>query len=287
MTKTDVALDSIFSSLFPVSEEILDKNIDNFILHNLKEKNSLKNTHNIFYNYLNLSKEYFICYYEKRGTTLTIIDLIEEHLKNKNNDNRNLLVYFEDYFLLFYNSRFYYFQKIEKELLVEDINEYINKRFNFTIEETYHLNSSDLHGLKKEKTINTSLNYTKNLNDVKIYYSYLMIIFFIGLSFFTYDYYDKSLKEKQRAMILEKEILQNSKKRKDTLYYKISLLLDEIGRNSLKIKKFDFRNKSLNMTLVLNNSADAYTFLQKYKNIKVLSFKKTKDSYEITSELTF
>ena len=138
-----ISLNSINTLLLRVSEEVLDKNLNKFILHNLKEKNNFTKNHSIFYNYLNLTKEYFVCFFEKSANNLTIIDLILEYLKNNNIVEKKVLVYYEEYFLLFDSSKFYYFQKIDKELKSQDINEYIKKRFMFYIDEIYYINKSD------------------------------------------------------------------------------------------------------------------------------------------------
>lgn len=287
MYKNFVPLDSIDKKLFKVSEEILDKNIDNFILHNLKEETKLKNSSDIFYSYLNFTKEYFICYYQNIDNSFNIIDLIIIYLKNKELDNKRVLVYFEDYFLLFNHSQFYYFQKIEKELISQDINEYIEKRLMFEVEDSCHLYSFELKDLCKKKSIKSSLNHLKDRSTLKIYYSYLMILFFLGFSFVGYDYYHKTLVEKEKALKLENKIKQNTIKSKDTLYNKISLLFNEIEESNLKIRNLNLIKNTLKMTIILNNSVDAYTFLEKHKNIKLLSFKKIKDCYEISSEITF
>jgi len=287
MLKNALLLDSIYTKLFKVSEEILDKNIDEFILHNIKENNTFKKNHNIFYNYLDKTKEYFVCYFENKDISLTTIDIIIEFIKNKNLDNKSLLIYFQDYFLLFNHSRFYYFQKIEKELIHEDIEEYIKKRFKFDIDESYHVNSSDINKLITDKKYKSSLNYIENRSASKIYSIYLIVLFLIGFSIFTYEYNNKRMIEEQRVLSLEKKKIQNNINKKDTLYYKTTLLLNEIRENNLKIKEYAFLNKSLKVTIVLSNSANAYAFLQKYKNIKVHSFIKTKDGYEISSEVTF
>jgi len=287
MLKNALFLDSIFTKLFKVSEEILDKNIDEFILHILKEDNNFKKNHNIFYNYLDLTKEYFICHYESKINTLTTIDIIIEFVKNKNLDNKRVVVYFKEHFLLFDYSKFYYFQKIEKELLNEDIDEYIKKRFKFNIDESCHLNSSDLNNLTNKKNHKSSLNHIGNRSLAKIYYLYLIILLLIGFFIFVYEYNNKRIIEEQKVLSIEKQKKQNNIKRKDTLYYKTTLLFNEIRENNLKVKKYIFSKKSLKITIVSRNSADAYTFLQKYKNIKVYSFIKIKDGYEISSEVTF
>lgn len=287
MLKKTIALNSIFTKLFKVSEEILDKNIDNFILHNLKEENNFKKNYKIFYSYLNFTKEYFICYYENINNTLNIIDLISLQLKNKGFENKKVLVYFEDYLLLFNHLNFYYFQKIEKELLSQDINEYTKKRFMFDFNDIYHVNNSDIKESYKVKRVKTSLNYLKGRSDLKIYYSYLLILLLIGSSAIAYDYYNKRLIEREKVFKLGSKIKQNIKNRQDSLYYKTSLLLNEIEENNLKIKKFNFSKKSVNMTIIINNSTEVYQLLEKYKNIKVLSYKKIKDDYEICSEVIF
>lgn len=287
MFENIIPLDSIYKRLFKVSEEILDKNIDNFIIHNLEKENKLKNNHRIFYSYLNFSKEYFICYYENTYNAFNPIDLICLKIKNKNLDKKRVLVYFEDYFLLFNHSRFYYFQKIEKELISQDIKQYVEKRFMFEVNETYHFNISDFEKSSKEKNTATSLNY---LNDKKIlnrYFIYLISLLLVGLSTFAYDSYNKTLLEKEKKSKYQSKKKQNINMLKDTLYYKTSLLLNEIEKNKLKIKKFAFSKKSVNLTIILSDSTDAYTFLQKYKNIKILTYKKIKDGYEISSELIF
>ncbi|WP_419765425.1 MAG: hypothetical protein ACNI28_02980 [Arcobacter sp.] len=287
MLKNTLFLDSMFTKLFKVSEEILDKNIDEFILHKLKEDNNFKKNHHIFYSYIDLTKEYFICHYENKYNAITVIDIIIEFLKNKKLDNKRVAVYFKDYFLLFEHCKFYYFQKIEKELLREDIDEYIKKRFNFYVDESYHIDSSDLNNLINAKSYKSSLNYIGNRSAAKIYYLYLIALLLIGLFIYVYEYNNKRIIEKQKILSLEKQKKQNSIKRKDTLYYKTALLLNEIKENNLKIKKYVFSKKSLNVTIVSSKSDDAYAFLQKYKNIKVNSFIKSKDGYEISSKITF
>ncbi len=283
MLKKVILFDSIFTTLIKVSEEILDKNIDSFIIHNLKETNCQIKNHNIFYTYLNLTKEYFVCYYKSKNK-ITIIDVITKYLKKNNILNKRVLVYFEEYFLLFIDSKFYYFQKIEKELLSQDIIEYINKRFAFEIEETIYINSSDL----TNNQIKPTLVYIKDNRDMKLYFSYLVVLFFLCTSLFIADYYDKLLKQNEK--IENEEILKKHQKSiipKETFYYKISFLFNKIQECDLKISKFDFSKNSITVIFIAKTRESAYNFFKMYKNIKINSFLEIKDGYEISSTLTF
>ena len=280
-----ISLDSINTLLLRVSEEVLDKNLNKFILHNLKEKNNFTKNHSIFYNYLNLTKEYFVCFFEKSANNLTIIDLILEYLKNKNIVEKKVLVYYEEYFLLFDSSKFYYFQKIDKELKSQDINEYIKKRFMFYIDEIYYINKSDL---PENNLLKSTLNYIKSNTNIKIYFSYLFVLLMIFLGLVFYNYYIEVLESREKLLLEEKEKIQkNSIVLKNRLYYKLSLLFYEIDENDLKVLKLDYSKKSLNLTLFSKNRDNAYNFFKQYKNIKINSFLKNGDGYEINTSFAF
>lgn len=278
-----IPLSIINTTLIKVSEKILDSNIDKFLLHNIKNHNQ-----NIFYSYLSFTKEYFICSYENIKRNKTIIELILIYIKEKEFTNKRVLVYFEEYFILIENSKFYYFQKIEKELLEQDINEYVRKRFNYELDEVVSIKSLELSNLTVNKSFKTTLIYINDTRALKIYSTYLIILFFLTFSLIGFDYYSK-VKKEQDEIRKEKNRINHQQNivLKDRFSYKTSLLLNKIENESLKISKFDFTNKSLHITFISKNRDDAYDFLQKYKNIKVNSFLEIKDGYEISSTLTF
>jgi len=276
-----ISFDTIDTSLLKVSEKIIDKNIDKFILHNVNNQNQ-----NIFYNYLYLSSEYFICSYNSKKS-FTIIDLILVFIKDKKLDNKKVLIFYEEHFILVDNLKFYYFQKLDKELLKEDIKEYVKKRFNFDVQEEIYVNSSQLNELTINKKT-TSLKFIKDTKEIKIYVGYITTLFILSFALFSFDYYIKAKKEEAKTKREKNNLLkQKSIKLEDRLSYKTSLLLSKIEKDNLQISKFGFTNKNLHITFISKNRDDVYAFLQKYKNTKVNSFLETKDGYEINSTLTF
>ncbi|MGB5920458.1 hypothetical protein [Arcobacter sp.] len=285
--KKIINLDCINTNLFKVSEQILDKNLDKFILHNLKEKTTFQKNHKIFYTYLKYSKEYFACSYENKNSAILIIDLINAYIKTKKLDQKRVLVYYSDYLLLFEKSSLYYFQKIEKELLNQDIEVYIKKRFLFDYDEVMYIKTTDLEVYKNKKRITTDLSYIYNNSELKFYYSYLFILFFLSSSFLLFDYYEKKSNQKELQTIHNKIKQKNIIPKRQSLYFKISTLFATLEKHNLRISKFDFSNKSLSVTLIAKSRDDFYAFIQTYKNRKINSFSKTKDGYEISTSFVF
>ncbi|ADG94066.1 hypothetical protein Arnit_2415 [Arcobacter nitrofigilis DSM 7299] len=285
--KNIINLDCIYTNLFKVSEKILDKNLAKFIFHNLEEKATFQKNHKTFYTYLKYSKEYFVCSYENKKSAILIIDLISEYIKLKKLDKKRVLVYYDTYFLLFENSSLYYFQKIEKELLNQDMEVYIKKRFLFDYEEEIDIQIADLEHFKGKDKISSSLAYIYDSNKLKIYYYYLFTLLIISLSLIVFDYYKKESTKEELLRIDNKSKNKILIPKRQSLYFKISTLFANLEKHNLKISKFDFSGNSLFVTLIAKNRDDFYAFIQNYRNKKINSISKTKDGYEISASFVF
>ncbi|WP_419767280.1 hypothetical protein [Arcobacter sp.] len=288
MIQNIISLDFTYSNIIKVSEEILNKNLEKFIFHNLEEKTTFKKNHKIFYTYLKYSNEYFVCFYENKNNAVFIIELIIKYIKTKKLCNKRVLVYYQDYLLLFENSYFYYFQKIENELQNQDIQVYIKKRFLFDYDEVINIENNELQAYKNKKIITSDLSYIHNNNELKFYYLYLFSLFFLCLSFLCFTYYEKESNKKELQLIQNNKTKQNKIIPKSkSLYFKMNSLFSTLEEHNIKISKFDFNKKSLTITLFAKNREDFYTFIQPYKNKKINSFFKTKEGYEINASFIF
>lgn len=75
----------------------------------------------------------------------------------------------------------YYFQKIEKELLNQDMEVYIKKRFLFDYEEEIDIQIADLEHFKGKDKISSSLAYIYDSNKLKF-----ITIIYLHYSLFLY-----------------------------------------------------------------------------------------------------
>lgn len=133
-----------------VSEKIEETHLKDFILTTLKKYNiEVNNQVNIFYSYLEHTNEYQISYFEKSKDSI-LVPL--EYFEVK--QSSNILFYCEEYFALFVNKQLYYYQCISQEMSLDEIIQYIQKRYLIVIDEVESLQESDIQFNQKREPLN-------------------------------------------------------------------------------------------------------------------------------------
>jgi len=279
-------LDNTNTTLQTTTEKIKTPNINSFIKTSLVKKGfNLDNSFKIFYSYLNLSNEYFISFYKNRGKVLFDFEYFKYLFENEKESN--FLILYKNYLFLYKNKEFYYYQKIDRELSLSDLEEYINKRFNFYIDKTYNLSKKDIDELKENiKKPKSSLSYIKSYRSLNLFYSYLIIIVLLPFAYTFYMNNENKIYLDSKIKTVNKELEKKGIEEKELkLFTKIKKLFDELEKKEIELIKIDYKNNSVSLFMKSTNRDNFYAFFKRYKNIKIdsIEHKSQDDSYETSA----
>ena len=176
-----VTSNGIKSLLIDVSEEIENKNLKKFIFTSLKLNNLNINKNDfVSLNFISELNKYqvLIC---SNYLKYAIFQIFEQFYLQKENINCFDLYLTNDFFCLYKNGKFYYYQNLESKIPINDLIEYINKSFfikidNFeVIDEIYQ---KELEKIYLEKKIKNRLQNFNGRNNYgfKIYLFYILIV---------------------------------------------------------------------------------------------------------------
>ena len=218
----------IKSLLIDVSEEIENKNLKKFIFTSLK-LNNFQITKNDFVhiNFISELKQYQVLTFPNHYRN-SIFQIFELYYLNKKDLNKFDLYFCDDFFCLYKNGKFYYFQNLQTEIDIDDLIEYINKKFSIILDSFNVIQKESYEDLKKEYLEKALKNKLENFNikndySFKIYLFYILII----ISSFTFYLYDNQIKnEKNETSTIEEN--QFDKLKKEHFFTSITLDFDNI-----------------------------------------------------------
>ena len=124
-----VTSNGIKSLLIDVSEEIENKNLKKFFFTSLKLNNLNINKNDfVSLNFISELNKYqvLIC---SNYLKYAIFQIFEQFYLQKENINCFDLYLTNDFFCLYKNGKFYYYQNLESKIPINDLIEYINKSF--------------------------------------------------------------------------------------------------------------------------------------------------------------
>lgn len=258
----------IKSLFIDVSEEIENKNLKKFIFTSLKLKNLvIKKNEFVHINFICELKQYQILIFSNnyKNAIFQIYELF--YLDKKELDIFDLYLA-EDYFCLYKNGEFYYYQNIESEILINDLIEYINKNFSLKIDNYKIINNAYQQELKNdylEKALtNKLINFnSKNSYSFGIFLFYILMLIVFSSLFFLNNQIDS---ENNKEIVSENSF---DKLKNEHLFISFSsnyiLLLDLLNKYNLNLKTLEYKENRLKVVLSTPIKSDIYSFFSELK----------------------
>lgn len=260
----------IKSLLIDVSEEIENKNLKKFIFTSLKLNNFEISKNDFMYiNFISELKQYqvltFPNYYKN-----SIFQIFELYYLNKKDLNKFDLYFCDDFFCLYKNGKFYYFQNLQTEIDIDDLIEYINKKFSIILDSFNVIQKESYEDLKKEYLEKSFKNKLENFNikddySFKIYLFYILII----ISCFTFYLYDNQIKNEENETRITEEN-QVDKLKREYFFTSISLdfnnIIKLLEKYNLDLKSFEYKDNKQKIIFSSYIKADIYSFFNECKD---------------------
>ena len=255
--------DEIKSLFINVSEEIENKNLKKFIFTSLILNNFEINKNDFIHiNFISELKQYQVLVFSKEYKN-AIFQIFELFYLEKKDSNSFDLYFTNEFFCLYKNGKFYYFQSIQSQIFIEDLIEYINKNFSIKLDNYEIFDKKSLENLKNEYLEKSVNNKLENFNlkkdySFKIYLFYLLIIIF---SFSFYFYNNQLNKEEKNEMKVENNF---EKLKKEYSFTSISSdfdsLMELVKKHNLNIKSFEYKENKQKIVLSSSSKSDIYAF---------------------------
>lgn len=253
-------------------------------LYSVLEINNIDYSSNTFLhlNLLENISQYQIILFNK-SFDFTIIDIFKSFYTQSSKKHTTDVFLCDKFFAIYKNQEFYYVQKIDYEINMEDLEKYISKMLKIKIDNTYKIDSNDLLDLEikyqeeYKKTYLINLN-NKTDNSFKLYSLYLILCLSLSFLYYLYD-----LKNKNDLNILL--VLKNKKQYEEFIKTNIFngiqkellVILDNLNKYKLKLKSFEYKKNYISLSFESRDKDNIYAFLDTYK--------KRIDKSDITSDL--
>lgn len=264
--KTIADIKEINTFVINVEERIEKRFLKNFIKNSILLNNfEFKKNDKIFLLYIEEISSYEVIILNSNYRYFIVEVFFSIYKEGNNVDNVDLYLC-DEFFCLFKNSNLYYFQKIDLNVDINELIEYVNKKLNIQINNYKKINNDELNLIKKDflalDADNILENINKNFNySIWIYFSYLLLI--VTFSFFYFI-------DNQSTKIKEKEPINYEKIKNKHLYSyfddDFSVLYKRIKENKLQLKELYYKNKNWKIVLLSKNKDDIYSFLISYKS---------------------
>jgi hypothetical protein len=283
MTKY-IPIEQIISLEIDVSEQIDNNSLKDFVLTSLTLNNKeYASTDIIYATYIQELKQYQILLINNqyKNAPFQVFELFYEK-KVAGFD----LYLTNDFFCLYKNGAFYYYQVIEFSLTIEEFLEFISKKFNTNVNNYKKLNLDEFEELKNKYTFKNKKSTLKNINTKKDN-SFIFYIIYLFLLLYIFIYYI------EKNIILKNDIPINTqninleKFKKDHTFISLekdfSLILDNKNKYNLQIVYFEYKEGKVKIILNSEKKDDLYLFLKEYKKSLISSsiyFDERKKIYE-------
>lgn len=283
-----IPIKQIISLEINVSEKIDNENLKDFVLTSLSINNKIFSNKDLIYNsHIDKLNQYQMIVIDKNYKYVAF--QIFELFYDKKVEGLDLYLC-DDFFCLYKNGLFYYYQTIEFSLTIEDFLEFINRKFNTKINNYIKIEKDYLEELKNKylsKNIKTTLKNIniKNDNSFKFYMIYVFILFILGMYFYL----------NTEELSFDKEIINNQnleferfKKEHNFLSSGDSFdeILENIKRHNLDLQILEYKQSKIKIILSSQIKENLYLFLQEYKKSLLSSsvyFDENKQKYEATA----
>jgi hypothetical protein len=263
----DFALTNEIKSLFiDVSEEIENKNLKKFIFTSLKLNNFEINKNDFVHiNFIFELKQYQVLVFSKEYKN-AIFQIFELFYLDKNDLNKFDLYFTNDFFCLYKNTKFYYFQKIESHFEINELIEYINKKFTLKIDNYKIINNSQLEELKNSYLEKSFKNRVQNFNK-KDDYSFKIYLFYLVVILISFVFFLENKDETKNNFILENEF--------DKLKYEyvfssfntdFNFLIKSLQKYNLNLKSFEYKENRIKINFSTISKPDIYELFSNLKD---------------------
>lgn len=255
--------------LLDVNEEIKQNNLRKFILTSLSLENIELKQENLYVSYLSRSNKYQVFIFDKKFSFLEL-DIFQCFYENKSDSIDIFLC--DEFFVLYINQEFYYYQKLNYEINNEDLVEYIHKNLNLKVDNIYKI-SLDEREVLKNKYIESSLK-TKliNISEIKnkSFTFFISFVLLLVVSILVYLYYLYSMKDNllSNINIQNKNSFLDYKNKHKYKYLNddVKYLLSELLKHDLILDEFVYKENQLELSFFSKNRNSIYSFLDLYKN---------------------
>jgi hypothetical protein len=283
-----IPIKQIISLEINVSEKIDNENLKDFVLTSLSINNKIFSNKDLIYNsHIDKLNQYQMIVIDKNYKYVAF--QIFELFYDKKVEGLDLYLC-DDFFCLYKNGLFYYYQTIEFSLTIEDFLEFINRKFNTKINNYIKIEKDYLEELKNKylsKNIKTTLKNIniKNDNSFKFYMIYVFILFILGMYFYL----------NTEELSFDKEIINNQnlefeRFKKEHNFLSSGDAFDEILENiklhNLDLQILEYKQSKIKIILSSQIKENLYLFLQEYKKSLLSSsvyFDENKQKYEATA----
>ena len=243
------------------SEKIENKSLKNFINTSLKLKDiNLPKSSKVILNYVEELKLYQLILINNNSKNLEI-ELFYKLLEQNNQKDLVALLY-KNYFLIFKNNKLYYLQKIEENIEITELLNYLYKNFKIIPENFITIKSEDLYSKKDDVLKNKNKNNLNYFNHKKNYsfFIYLFYLIFL-LSIIFYFYINQNTQESQNTEILDLKSFENDYKF-NSFEEKSRKIIFKLNKQNLKLISFEFDTNILKIEITSENKDDIYKFLE-------------------------
>jgi hypothetical protein len=268
-----------------VTEKIKEKNLKKFINTSLKINNiNIGKKDKVLVSYVKELNLYQIFILENAYKYFEF-QVFELFYKDEIKTEFDLYIC-EDSFCLYKNGSFYYFQRFNLNLPIEEFIQFLNKKLSIGIENYKILDKNKLEELKVEYSKNNIKSDIKVIN-LKYDFGFYFYIFYLILFviFFYFIYLEKSTIN--NSQLISNNLISSKQFENEykffSFYEKSDLLLKEIKSNNLDLISFEFRENSSKIVLNSNSKEKIYSFLEKNKKNLLsssLNFIENKNLYE-------
>ncbi len=258
--------DEIKSLFIDVSEEIENKNLKKFIFTSLKLNNFEINKNDFVHvNFISELKQYQVLVLPNQYKNV-IFQIFELFYSEKNNLNKFDLYFTNDFFCLYKNAKFYYFQNIESQFEINELIEYINKKFMLKIDNYKIIDNSELDELKnsylEKKFQNRLENFNKKDNySFKIYLVYLIVILV------SFMFFGENKDEIKNSFIVENEF---DKLKNEYVFSSFNadfgFLTKLLQKHNLNLKSLECKENKIKISFYTTLKPNIYSLFEDLKD---------------------
>ena len=276
----------IKSLLIDVSEQIENKNLNKFITTTLKLKNIIINKNDFVHiNFISELKQYQVLIYS--NDKKAIFQIYELFYLDKKDLSAFDLYVCDEFFCIYKDAKFYYFQKLESQIFIDDLLEYINKIFSINIDSFKVIDKTSFQELQNnylQKNIKTKLENFNKRRDFG-FYIYLFYLAIIICSFILF-YDDFFQTNKNEPLVNELDI---EKLKKEYAFSSIlkdyKNLFEQFNQHNLNLISFEYKEDKAKIVLTSSSKSNIYSFFTALKDNLIsqeISFLENKNIYEST-----
>lgn len=262
--------------IIDVSEKINKKNLSIFVHTSLNTNNIKYSASDIIYaNFLEYSKQYQILIFSNKFKYMLFEILNDEDKKLTRRENSSLINFnlyiTKSFFVIFKDSIFYSYQTLNYKYKNDELLNFISKKFNITISNSYELSDLDLSEIinnsNKKKIISSFTNLNKKSNKSFILYIlYLVLCVFLTL---IYSAYDSNVENKKRLQKIisdkEKYLLASKVLKYRPLKNEYTNFINTADKYKLEILSFNYNHEQIEIRLSSKNKNNIYNFLDEYE----------------------